>query len=311
MTTTPLVSIVLPVYNGSLYLEQSIQSCIKQSYRKWELIIVDDASTDDTFEIIKKYRSIDTRIRCLRHDKNLKLPKALNTGFSDAKGVYYTWTSDDNAYHPEALKRMVEVIGKKDGVDIIYSDFTAIDIESESSQLVTVKDPEFLACSNVIGGCFLFHKDVYHKLGGYDEEMFLVEDYHFWLRAFMKFRMMPVHEDLYIYRYHGRSLTSTESDEIKRKVKNLLSEFLPKMSNVHPSIKAMGYINNARTSSRFRDVNGTIAALFNAMRCDPSTVINRQSFHLIGQALLGKEGMNTLLRPYRKIKNTYKSTFTA
>lgn len=98
---SPKVSIVLPTYNGARYLRQSIDSCLGQTYRNLELIVVDDASTDTTPEIIRSYQ--DPRIRVIRHEKSKMLPESLNTGFRAVSGDYLTWTSDDNYYVPEAI----------------------------------------------------------------------------------------------------------------------------------------------------------------------------------------------------------------
>lgn len=103
----PLVSIVLPTYNGEEYISRAIQSIINQTYTNWELIIVNDCSTDSTLEIINNFSKQDSRIKIINNDKNMKLPASLNRGFKEANGEYYTWTSDDNEYYPEAIEKMV------------------------------------------------------------------------------------------------------------------------------------------------------------------------------------------------------------
>ncbi len=80
--SSPLISIVLPVHNGSQYLAESIQSCLDQTMADWELVVVDDASTDLTPDIVAKFAAADARIRCVRHQINRRLPAALNTGFA-------------------------------------------------------------------------------------------------------------------------------------------------------------------------------------------------------------------------------------
>ena len=96
MISDPLISIVLPSYNGARYVCESIDSCLRQSYHNWELIIVDDASTDDTPSIIAEYVARDHRIRSIRNAVNRRLPGSLNIGFADASVQFLTWTSDDN-----------------------------------------------------------------------------------------------------------------------------------------------------------------------------------------------------------------------
>lgn len=89
-TKSKLVSVILPVYNGEKYLEQSIRSVLDQTYENLELIIVDDASTDNSLYIAQNLAREDSRIRIITNSENLKLPKSLNKGFEDANGEYYT-----------------------------------------------------------------------------------------------------------------------------------------------------------------------------------------------------------------------------
>src|SRR5262245_43666619 len=107
---SPLVSIVLPTYNGSRFIQKSIESCLHQTYRRIELIIVNDCSTDETPAIIEEYAKGDSRVRIIHNATNQKLPLSLNIGFAAAKGEYFTWTSDDNYYAPNAIEKMVDVL---------------------------------------------------------------------------------------------------------------------------------------------------------------------------------------------------------
>ena len=118
-----LVSIVLPTYNGEKFLRQSIDSCLHQTYKNIELIVVNDCSTDQTEEIILSYN--DSRLVYHKNTTNQKLPNSLNIGFSLAKGDYLSWTSDDNYYHPEAIEKMVNVM--ETGQDLVYAPYWTID----------------------------------------------------------------------------------------------------------------------------------------------------------------------------------------
>src|SRR4029079_4361219 len=94
------VSIVLPVYNGGQFLRQSIESCLTQTHRNLELILVDDCSKDDTPAIIAEYAARDPRVRSIRNTTNQRLPRSLNIGFAEAGGARLTWTSHDTFYAP-------------------------------------------------------------------------------------------------------------------------------------------------------------------------------------------------------------------
>jgi glycosyltransferase involved in cell wall biosynthesis len=229
MTVEPLVSIVLPTYNGERYLAESIESVIAQTYRNWELIIVDDGSTDSTPQIIASYAAADARIRNIRNAVNRKLPASLNTGFVRARGEYFTWTSDDNRYRPRALEVMLQTLRADRAVSIVYAGYTTIDAEGRALHRVPAAPLQMLGRGNVINACFLYRREVHEVLGGYCENMFLLEDYDFWLRASTKFRIQALDCDLYEYRQHAASLTARRRYEIEEKWVRLLSYHLPRM----------------------------------------------------------------------------------
>ena len=113
---SPKVSIVLPTYNGaSKYLRQAIESCLNQTYRDIELIVVDDCSTDSTPDVVRSFN--DPRIRYVRNETNQRLPRSLNIGFALTTGEYLTWTSDDNEFLPEAVDVMLDFLTRNKDID--------------------------------------------------------------------------------------------------------------------------------------------------------------------------------------------------
>lgn len=236
-----MVSIILPTYNGAKYLEFSLQSCLDQRYSNWELIIVDDASTDETPKILNRFCTQDRRVRTIRHTNNKRLPAALNTGFAAAKGDYLTWTSDDNCYRPQALSRMVDFLESNSQIDIVYSDHMRIDESGKPVALMEAQPVEELTLENVVGPCFLYRMKVQLDLGGYQEDTFLAEDFDFWLRASIKFKLQALHEDLYLYRLHGGSLTTAYATRIRMVADRALLKHLPQMDWVKPVDRARAY----------------------------------------------------------------------
>ena len=210
-----LVSIVLPVYNGEQFLAESIDSVIAQTYTNWELIIIDDCSSDSSPIIANNYAQKDLRIHYYRNDNNLKLPRSLNRGFSLANGEYLTWTSDDNKYLPTAIQRMIETI-KKEQTEFVFATCDVINAEGEIVDIWKApKDyKKAIMGGNYVGACFLYTRKVYETIGDYNPERFLVEDYDYWLRVFAKFDVSNIQEVLYQYRWHAGTLTSTEKKDI-------------------------------------------------------------------------------------------------
>ena len=206
LCSTEKVSIVLPVYNGEKHLKRAIETCLDQTYRNIELIIVDDCSTDNSPLIIKSYD--DPRIKSIRHSRNKMLPGALNTGFACSSGHYLTWTSHDNEYLPAALETMVASLKSHGGSCMVYADYWVENEASSGKTLRSLQSPLRLEVDNGVGACFLYTREMYLSVGEYDVSLGLVEDYDYWVRLSRKYDTRHISEPLYLYREHGDSLTS-------------------------------------------------------------------------------------------------------
>ncbi|MBN2577928.1 MAG: glycosyltransferase [Pirellulales bacterium] len=234
------VSVVLPVYNHAYLLRNSIESVLAQTYRRFELILVDDGSTDAFAEVAAAYAD-HPQVRILQQ-ANQKLPKALSNGFQFARGEYWTWTSADNLMHPEQLQRLVAYLEKHRDAAMVYADYLAIDKEGQP-----LKDPGFRPhnrrrpddpeihlprdagplCSvldNFIGPCFLYRGSAGRLLGEYDP-LLGIEDYDYWMRMNSVFRIDHLGRDdvLYQYRVHDDSLSSRAVElKIFERAQNLM-----------------------------------------------------------------------------------------
>ncbi|WP_421839638.1 glycosyltransferase family 2 protein [Novosphingobium sp.] len=212
----PRVSVVLPVHNGAAYLDAAIGSILGQTFRDFELICVDDGSTDETPSILRRHAQADGRVRIITNRPNKGLPGALNTGFAAARGMLHTWTSDDNIARPHMLARLVAALDADPGVAIAYADFSVIDANGAVIGCHKMGPACDLLLGNRIGAAFLYRAEVTKALSGYDEALFGVEDYDFWLRASRRFYFVKLDEDLYLYRRHEASLTGRRALRIHR-----------------------------------------------------------------------------------------------
>ena len=283
----PKISIVLPVHNGMRFLPQAIRSVQEQTCRDWELIIVDDASSDRTPEIIIDACRMDERIRSVRHEQNRRLPAALNTGFALARGEYLTWTSDDNLYRPEALCEMAAVLDMQAKVDIVYAGRTYIDDNGCAIQFQPAEPPELMADHNPVGACFLFRRCVHESLGGYDEKLFLVEDYDFWLRASCWFRYLALNKDLYFYRHHEASLTGTRRDEIIATTDHLLECRIPGLGWLGSKTQVAALLTVSERYRRRADLDAARRVGGKALKCAPFAFVRNEQAVPITALLLG------------------------
>lgn len=207
---TKLISIILPIYNGEKYMRESIDSILNQSYTNWELLIIDDGSTDNTPAIASEYKDMDSRVHYYKNEQNMRLPRTLNRGFSLAKGDYLTWTSDDNYYYPTALEKMIHAL-ETQNKDFVFASCDVINAEGEIVETIAVNDHslKMLVGSNPVGACFMYSRKAYEVTGDYDPELTLVEDFDYWQRIAVRFLPICISEKLYAYRWHDGALTST------------------------------------------------------------------------------------------------------
>ncbi|WP_138754956.1 glycosyltransferase [Paenibacillus sinopodophylli] len=203
---SPLVSIVMPVYNDSKYLFESIRSILAQTHLQLELIIIDDGSTEDIASIVNRFK-FDSRISYYRTATNRGLPHALNYGFSKAKGEYRCWTSADNYVHQRWLERMIGSLSTYPNASAVYSDYYHVD--SNGMIIETKRLPNYRLNGLQNGGPSLMWRTSSHKrTGGFDESIFGIEDRDFTVRLALTGRIVHLQEPLYYYRIHEESLSS-------------------------------------------------------------------------------------------------------
>ncbi len=222
----PIVSIVLPSYNGARYIEESMDSVLRQTFPDWELILVNDGSTDRTRDIMEAYAAKDGRIRVIHNDPNQRLPRSLNIGFRQARGKYLTWTSDDNRYLPRAIEVMVQALDADPAAPMVSAEMECIDESGAVTGGYPVYEDHLIWAEDLVGACFMYRREALVKVGEYDPAKVYVEDYDYWLRlrvAMGEIKRVP--DLLYQYRRHGESLTATKVKEIRRQNARLHLEY--------------------------------------------------------------------------------------
>lgn len=237
-----MVSIVLPTYNGARYLRESVDSIICQTMTDWELIIVDDCSTDATPQIADEYARCDTRIHVIHNAVNQKLPRSLNIGFASARGEYLTWTSDDNIYMPEAIGAMQMALDEHPEYPMVCADMYTIDENGDTLGKIPPYQARTMFIEDTVGACFMYRHTVIDRIGGYDPNWFLVEDYAYWLQILLHVgRIYRVPQTLYYYRVHSASLTGRRRAKILARHGELMLSQLDEIIERYCSDQAMLY----------------------------------------------------------------------
>ncbi|RQS10342.1 glycosyltransferase [Burkholderia sp. Bp9002] len=215
----PRVSILVTSYNYARFIGETIRSVIAQTYDSWELIVVDDCSTDDSWSVIQAFR--DPRIRAVRFDENRGACAAYNAALSLAKGQFVASLDSDDVFAPEKLAVQVAFLDQHPEIDICGTYLEEIDdagnvVPSENcmyapwfNKELDLNSPDCWIWENhLCHSGVLMRKSLHDRVGFFREELTYSPDWNFWLRALAggaKFHVVP--EELVQYRAHGNNIT--------------------------------------------------------------------------------------------------------
>lgn len=222
----PLISIIMPVYNAEKYLREAIDSLLRQTYSNFELIIVNDGSTDGSAEIIEHYKRIDKRLRTYTQ-KNSGVVMASNFGVSVAKGSYIMRTdADDVSFdnklldlvncalkHPQAIvvSGNIEVINERS--EFLYRDVLP-PLSEEIKREMFIRNP-------LPNGATLVKKSAFDTVGGYDNVF--AEDFHLWVKLFSKGDFVATGTPLYRWRTNSKGITFSNLHKTLSKEKEYIT----------------------------------------------------------------------------------------
>lgn len=204
---TPTVSVVVPCYNHSQFLLETLRSITQQTFQNIEVIIVDDGSIDNSAEVAQAFCFHDPRFRLISQ-KNKGLSAARNTGISQARGEYVLpWDADD-LFDPTFITKAIACIEQSPKVGFVTCYVVAFGVGSgEWTASKNGGVENFLFRNNNVA-CALMRKTVWEQVGGYDERMrFGFEDWEFWIRVTaLGWECVVIPEKLFYYRQHNESM---------------------------------------------------------------------------------------------------------
>ncbi|HKR65916.1 MAG TPA: glycosyltransferase family 2 protein [Thermoanaerobaculia bacterium] len=183
------VTVLMTVLDGARFVDEAIASVIGQDYEDFELLIVDDGSTDATPEILARWSSRDPRVRVIRNDRNLGISRASNVGLAEARGAYIARLDADDLCMPERLRAQVEVLDRESDVVLVSTNYEVIDERGRVIGKESRADPHdvlafLMHFSNALGGHsqVMYRRDAVLALGAYSEEFEVCVDYDLWSR---------------------------------------------------------------------------------------------------------------------------------
>ena len=225
----PLVSIAIPAYNHEKFIADTIESVISQHYENWELIVIDDGSTDNTPAIIDRFSGHE-KIRII-HQENMGLSPTLNRALEEARGEFFGFLPSDDMFYREKLLVQVDFLQKHGELAGVGSFQTLIDengrpLQDELMEKWFSYEPtsradfllKLLERNFVPAPSMLLRKSVVEKAGGFDETCRFMQDYDLWFRVLKEHEMKIIPRPLIYYRWHGGNQTyqATEETEAER-----------------------------------------------------------------------------------------------
>jgi glycosyltransferase involved in cell wall biosynthesis len=204
------VSVIIPTYNRAGYLREALDSVFNQSLLPWEVIVVDDGSTDDTRQVIQN-ASMPVRYFEQAH---CGVASARNLGLENATGDLVAWLDSDDLWEVDFLETVVSFLAQDETLDGVYTGITMIDAEGVQLGSLTRIEPPDMLYEALIRSSFLatptvvVKKVCYDRVGGFDPQLHIAEDYDMWLRLTGEFRLAGIPRPLARIRVHATNTMS-------------------------------------------------------------------------------------------------------
>lgn len=214
------ISVIIPVYNQCSFITEAIDSVLGQTCKEFEIIVVDDGSTDEI------QRSLESYMKSIQYiyKKNQGTASALNKGIRYSHGDWICWLSADDMFMPNKLSRQIELVRRNSKVGLVYTSFYDVDVQGNilkewfSGDCGTKADwaKWLLKFCFINGSTVMLKKDLLYHVGLFDESLPYAHDYDLWLRLlpYCEFSFCP--EPLVKYRKHNGSLTERLEKEVHK-----------------------------------------------------------------------------------------------
>jgi glycosyltransferase involved in cell wall biosynthesis len=300
-----LVSVVIPTYNRAELVERAVHSALSQTYSNLEVIIVDDASTDDSGDRIKTLQNIDQRVRYFRHDRNRGAQAARNTGISAAKGGYIAFLDSDDEWLPQKLSLQMALFSQEIvSPGVIYCGLQEVSPDGRMSKQFL---PEFRgyiypqALSNWVAGTdtVVVRREILEKIHGFDEKVRAYQEWDLCIRLAQECEFDFVPDCLTLYHQHTAPSISKDFlrdangylSLVDTYRKEILRECGGRALSAH-------YLQTGRLFVRADQFDQARTYFLKSIRNDP---LNFKAMIHFGVSMFGKD-IYRLLRSYRQVK---------
>lgn len=230
---TKSISILLPVYNAGSFLNDTLMSLIQQNFDDFEIICIDDCSTDNSYEILEKFKkNYPDKVVLLKNEKNLGIVGTLNKGFEKARGKYIARMDADDISHPQRLKKQFSYMEKHPEIGICGCQVYKFGATNRKVYLPRSSED---VKATLLFNCCLIHPSVVMRTEvikknniRYSTDFEYAEDFEFWTRAMEFCEIANLKERLLKYRVHSKSISSSRFSRQKELEKNIIKKQMKK-----------------------------------------------------------------------------------
>lgn len=311
MAEKPTVSVIIPTYNRAHLVGRATQSVLNQTYKDFELIIVDDGSTDNTKDIIREFRKKDKRIKYIRHEKNRGGSAARNTGIKATRGEYIAFQDSDDEWLSEKLEQQMKIFKNVPSkVGIVYTGFLRIENSKKNyipSSWVSKKEGnihnELLKGNFVTTQSIVTRKKCFMKAGLFDENLPRLQDWELVIRLSKYFEFRCIDKPLLNSYYNINSISANNDSLIKAYELILKKHF--KDFNKHKKILSKHYFNLGLNLCPNNDFRKGRSYLIAAIKVYP---FNIKLLVILLVSFFGQSIFHRIIKFYKKfiLKNNLK-----
>jgi len=296
----PKVSVIIPTYNRSNFLRAAVQSVLNQTFTDFDIVIVDDASEDDTQAVVASFS--DDRIKCIRHPSNRQIAATRNTGMVNSGGEYIAFLDDDDQWLPEKLAKQVAILdGSASSVGAVYTAFDQVDVATKDV-LRTIRPGKRghilheLCIRNWIGtaSTVCLRRRCLDEVGLFDESVAFGEEYDMWIRLAHRFDFRYIDEVLVKYGVHGERLSTNYTVMVDGLLRQLVkhAEFYA----IDPPNYSRRYVWLGTLYCYTGDLRRGREAFLEAISASPFAPTN---YLYLGLSLLGAKGFKRVMESRR------------
>ncbi|MBW8617188.1 MAG: glycosyltransferase [Hyphomicrobiales bacterium] len=272
MSTDPLVSVIMSVYNGDAFVEEAANSILEQTYKNIEFIIFDDGSSDACPKILQRLAKSDNRIR-LTIQQNCGIPVTANRMIEQSRGTYISLMDHDDIKLPDCIARQVDYLQRNPKCVAVGALSVTINERGETLRRrnklsyklrpYSIRRPNFLTfppeIPSITNPSALIRSEAMRQVGGYRENFIYAHDFDLWFRLSELGEIHQINDELILYRIHGKNTTSTKRLDIIRHEIVVVLSALSRHNHLDDSAiinKFLGSVNFEETITHYRELLG-------------------------------------------------------